>query len=194
MFDLGRLIVSVILYIVLISYSIVSLVVPVDASEPSANYPRIPAVSNTPPQVASWGYSPTVVVCRHAPVSEMQIKSAAKFWQNLGHTFEKVRYKNDPASACTSERPWGYIVIHLVTKEIRLEPEALAQTRFFVDNLTGKISWATIHMRSDVRETVLEHELGHALGFLHFNRIDHVMNQKWEMGGWDTLGLRSNQR
>ena len=176
------------------TYSIVNLVEPVGASEPSANYPRIPAVNNVPPHVASWARPPTIVVCQHAPISEVQIRSAAKFWQNLGYTFEKIRYKNDTVGACTSEKPWGYIVIHLVAKETRLDPEALAQTRFFVDNLTGKISWAAIHMRSDVRETVLEHELGHALGFLHFNRIDHVMNQKWEMGGWDTHGLRFNQR
>ena len=192
--DTVRFLVSVVLYFVLMTYSIVSLVEPVDASEPLANYPRIPAVSNIPPQVAHWSRPPTVLVCEYAPISEVQIKSAIKFWQNLGYTFEKVRYKDDPEGNCTSESPWGYIVIHLVAKETRLDPEALAQTRFFVDNLTGKISWAAIHMRSDVRETVLEHEIGHALGFLHFNRIDHIMNQKWEMGGWDTLGLRSSQR
>jgi len=194
MSDTVRFLVSVVLYFALMTYSIVSLVEPVDASETIANYPRVPAVNNVPPQVAMWSRPPVVLVCEHAPVSEIQIKSAVKFWQNLGYTFKKVRYKDDPEGACTSERPWGYIVIHLVAKETRLDPEALAQTRFFVDNLTGKISWAAIHMRPDVRETVLEHELGHALGFLHFNRINHVMNQKWEMGGWDTLGLRSAQR
>lgn len=194
MSDIARFLVSVVLYVVLISYSVVSLVEPVDASEPLTNYPRIPAVSNIPPQVASWSRPPTVIVCKHAPISQIQIKSAIKFWQNLGYRFENVKYKSDPTGACATEKPWGYIVIHLVDKETNLEPTALAQTHFFVDNLTGKINWATIKMRPDVRDTVLEHELGHALGFLHFNRIEHLMNQKWEMGGWDTLGLRASQR
>tara|TARA_R110002012_G_scaffold135982_2_gene290043 strand:+ start:253 stop:834 length:582 start_codon:yes stop_codon:yes gene_type:complete len=193
MSDLARIIISVALYVLLFGYSVISLVEPVDATEPLANYPRMPAIDNAPPQVAAWSLSPTVVVCQHAPISQIQIKSAIKFWQNLGYTFENVRYKEDPTGACTSDRPWGYIVIHLVDKKTKLEPTALAQTHFFVDNLTGKINWATIRMRPDVRETVLEHELGHALGFLHFNRIDHLMNQKWEMGGWDSLGLRSNR-
>jgi len=192
--DRIRIAISLIVYVVLFGYSVVSLVEPVDASEPVANYPRIPAVNNVPPQVAMWARPPTIIVCEFAPVSQIQIKSATKFWQNLGYRFENVRYKDDPSGVCNSDSPWGYIVIHLVEKGAKLDPTALAQTNFFVDNLTGKINWATINMRPDTRETVLEHEIGHALGFLHFNRIDHLMNQKWEMGGWDTYGLRSNQR
>lgn len=49
-------------------------------------------------------------------------------------------------------------------------------------------------MRKDVRETVLEHELGHALGFLHYNKINHIMNEKWAQGGWDKEGLESQPR
>lgn len=194
MSDNVRIVISLILYVILFSYSVISLVEPVDASEPLANYPRIPAVENVPPQVARWGVDPTVVVCEYAPVSHMQIRSATKYWKNLGYRFEAVRYKDDPTGACTTDKPWGYIVIHLVDKEAKMGETALAQTSFFVDNLTGKINWASIKMRPDVRETVLEHELGHALGFLHFNRINHLMNQKWEMGGWDSLGLDAYQR
>ena len=47
---------------------------------------------------------------------------------------------------------------------------------------------------NEIIETVLEHELGHALGYLHFNKINHVMNSKWTQGGWDTDGLERKQR
>ncbi len=73
-----------------------------------------------------------------------------------------------------------------------MEDKALAQTHFYVDNLTNKIQYAKIYMRRDIRETVLEHELGHALGFMHFNKINHIMNEKWEQGGWDSEGLRAS--
>ncbi len=92
------------------------------------------------------------------------------------------------------DAPTGYIVVHMVTAGIRLEEVALAQTRFYVDNLTNKIQYAKIYMRKDVRETVLEHELGHALGFLHYNKINHIMNEKWAQGGWDKEGLESQPR
>ena len=92
------------------------------------------------------------------------------------------------------DEPTGYIVIHMVTAAIRLDETALAQTRFYVDNVTNKITYAKIYMRSDIRETVLEHELGHALGFLHYNKINHLMNEKWAQGGWDQEGLGKNRR
>jgi predicted Zn-dependent protease len=88
----------------------------------------------------------------------------------------------------------GYILIHMVTEGVPLDETSLAQTRFYIDNDTSTIDWAIIYMRPDLRPTVLEHELGHALGFLHFNRINHLMNQKWEMGGWDTEGLKNSRR
>ena len=67
----------------------------------------------------------------------------------------------------------------------------LQANNFFVDNDTNKIEWATIYMRSDIKETVLEHEIGHALGYLHYNKINHLMNSKWTQGGWDSDGLKN---
>ncbi len=75
-----------------------------------------------------------------------------------------------------------------------MEATALAQTHFYIDNATNQVEYAVIYLRPDVRDTVLEHELGHALGFLHHNKINHLMNEKWTMGGWDTEGLRKAQR
>ena len=95
---------------------------------------------------------------------------------------------------CLMDEPMGYIVIHMVTAGIRLDETSLAQTRFYVDNMTNKISYAKIYMRKDVRETVLEHELGHALGFLHYNKINHLMNEKWTQGGWDKEGLEKKRQ
>ena len=185
---------SLIAYTLLLSWAIPNLSQPTYAASPVANYHRVPTIEDAPPQVARWLHSPTLVICDHAPVTEVQINSAVKFWENLGYEFEYVDYKRKLQSKCTNENPVGYILIHIVTKGVKLESTALAQTHFFVDNLTNKIDWAVIYMRPDVRDTVLEHELGHALGFLHFNKINHLMNQKWEMGGWDTEGLKNSQK
>jgi len=185
---------SLVVYTALLFWVVPNVPQRIYAADPVANYLRVPAIENAPPQVAIWARPPILIVCEYAPVSEVQINSAIKFWENVGHKFRRVNYKKSSQSICTNNKPTGYILIHLVTKGVKLEATALAQTHFIVDNLTNKIDWAVIYMRPDVRETVLEHELGHALGFLHFNKINHLMNQKWEMGGWDTEGLKNSQK
>tara|TARA_Y100000034_G_scaffold30565_1_gene37365 strand:- start:2081 stop:2605 length:525 start_codon:yes stop_codon:yes gene_type:complete len=167
------------------------------AADYVSNFERVPAVQNRPPQVGTWHAAPTVIVCEAAPISETQITSAVQFWKRLDYEFNRTQYKQTHSAvkdACQDKSPAGYIVIHLVTQGIKMEDTALAQTHFYVDNDTTEIEWAIIYIRNDIRATILEHELGHALGFLHFNQINHLMNEKWTMGGWDKEGLENKQR
>ena len=191
MIDCVKVVLFSAIYIALISFSICSLAVPSDASDYVSTYTRVPAVHNTPPKVGTWFITPTVIVCEYAPINQVQINSAIAFWTRLGYKFHTTQYKSDPLNTCSSTNPTGYIVIHLISSNIKMEDTSLAQTHFYVDNDTSEIEWATIYMRDDIRKTVLEHELGHALGFLHYNRINHLMNEKWTMGGWDKDGLES---
>ena len=194
MSDIMRIALSAIIYVVCFSMSIVLLAEPATAGAYVSNYDRIPLVNNQPPQVAKWGRTPTVIVCEHAPVKRSEIDKAVRFWKDLGYRFYTTQYKHDPLNKCQSENPVGYIVIHLVTLGVKMDETALAQTHFFIDNTTNQVEYAVIYLRPDLRETVLEHELGHALGFLHFNKINHLMNEKWMMGGWDTEGLQRARR
>ena len=159
------------------------------ASDYISNFERIPAVQDRPPRVATWKRTPTVVVCEHAPITESNVNKAVQFWKDLGYRFFTTQYHYDPLDKCTNPAPLGYIIVRLVHQDVRLDDDDLAQTHFFVDNDHKEIEWAIIYMKPNVRETVLEHELGHALGFLHFNKINHLMNEKWTQGGWDTEGL-----
>tara|TARA_R100000808_G_scaffold22517_1_gene49013 strand:- start:3647 stop:4231 length:585 start_codon:yes stop_codon:yes gene_type:complete len=192
--DITRIALGTLIYVLCFSLSVSLLAEPVKASDYVSNFDRIPLVNNKPPQVATWSLTPTVVVCEHAPVTEEQTEKAVDFWKRLGYRFYKTQYKYDPLNKCLTKTPKGYIVIHLVTAGIKMDETSLAQTHFFIDNSTNQIDYALIYLRTDVRETVLEHELGHALGFLHYNKINHLMNEKWMMGGWDTEGLRKARR
>ena len=154
---------------------------------------RVPAVQNVPPRVATWKRTPTIVVCEHAPVTQGAVKKAVKLWEDLGFNFFTTQYKYDPLNKCKSGTPVGYIVIHLVDTKIKMAEDDLAETHFFVNNDHSEIEWARIYLKPDVQETVLEHELGHALGYLHFNRINHLMNSRWAQGGWDTKGLERSR-
>ena len=191
---MAKIVLSLVAYVVLFASSVSMLAVPAAAGDYVGNFERMPLVEKRPPKVGTWKLTPTVIVCEHAPVTEVQIKSAVNFWKGLGYRFYSTQYKYDPLNKCLSKSPQGYIVIHLVTQGIRLEESSLAQTHFYVDNDTNEIQWARIYMRPDIRDTVLEHEIGHALGFLHYNMINHLMNQKWTMGGWDKDGLANKRR
>jgi len=187
----AKVVLSFVGYVVLFGLSIFLLAAPVSASDYVSNYIKIPAVQNTPPKIGKWLTTPTVIVCEYAPISRAQINSATAFWEQLGYRFYTTQYKYDPLNKCLSDNPIGYIVIHLVSSNIKMDDTSLAQTHFYVDNDTSEIEWAMIYMRDDIRKTVLEHEIGHALGFLHYNMINHLMNEKWTMGGWDKKGLEN---
>ena len=193
MSDITRLIIYLIAYVFLFGFSITMLAEPAAAGNYVSNFTRIPLVESRPPQVGSWKLTPTVIVCQYAPVERNQIDKAVDFWKKLGYRFYRTQYKYDPLNKCQSKAPKGYIVIHLTTLGVKMDESSLAQTHFYVDNQTGEIDWAVIYMK-DARETVLEHEIGHALGFLHFNKINHLMNEKWTMGGWDKDGLKNKRR
>lgn len=173
------------------------LISPVEASEYVSNFTTIPAVEHLPIRVATWKSTPIVIVCEHAPVTETQINSALTFWKDLGHYFQRVQYKHDPLDKCKQETPVGYILLRLVTQEVAstLDSDSLAVTHFYVDNTTNNVDWAVIYFKSsDIKETVLEHEIGHTLGYLHYDKFNHIMNSKWAQGGWDTKGLQIRHR
>lgn len=194
--DLFKISTSTILWLGLLGLGVCILPAPAEASNYVSNFKKIPAVENTPPQVAVWKRTPTVIVCEHAPVSKSQATAAVKFWENLGYKFFSTQYNYDPLNKCNNTTPVGYIIIHLVIQKLKLEEDDLAQTHFFVNNDNNEIEWAVIYMKSTsgIKETVLEHEIGHALGYLHFNKINHLMNSKWIQGGWDTEGLQKTYR
>ena len=162
-----------------------------------ARKPKILGYTTTTPLVeekitkfASWAYTPTVIICDHAPVEKAAALSAVRWWEKHGFRFYNTQYKHDPLKKCTAPNPEGHILVHLGWPDVFEKPENLAVTHFYVDNNTKDIRWAKIYLRMKPQETVLEHELGHALGYFHLNKPGHLMNEKLINGGWNDAGLR----
>jgi hypothetical protein len=161
-------------------------------SEYHSNYEKMPAINRMPPLVAKWAQPPNIVVCDTAPVDEIRVRSTIRFWESKGFRFGKLEFKRptpDAKAICSDTAPLGTIVIHLAPRTNTMEPTTLARTHFYVDNGTKKIRWAVINLRIEPPERVLEHEFGHALGFLHYNKSGHLMHESQPLGGWDTSGL-----
>ena len=184
----------IILYCILLLGILFLLVQKSEASEYEANFETIPAVDKSPLRVGTWKSPPTVVVCDPAPISQIHLVSAINFWERLGHTLKLGSYKTSNEKICADETPTGFVVITLVARDELSLRTSLAETRFFVNNYTGKVEWARIALVNDVRPTVLEHELGHALGYLHCDTEEHLMHSKWALTGWKTTGLARKQR
>ena len=145
-------------------------------------------------QVAQWERTPTVVICEHAPVERKDVRSAISWWTERGYFFYHGIYLrgNRTTEICRNPDPTGYILIHLVTQETFDPGDNLAVTHFYVDNDTREIHWAKIYLKPRVRERVLEHELGHALGWMHTKQRGHLMNEKLIYGGWKDNGLKKH--
>jgi hypothetical protein len=143
-------------------------------------------------QVANWKGIPSIVVCPHTPIDRDQVKEALNVWKKLGYVFYSTIYFKDSRAAlvCQNPDPNGYIIIDLVTQDTFGNLDDLAVTHFYVDNDTKELYWARIYLKTNVRERVLEHELGHAVGWMHSVEKGHLMHEKLINGGWNISGLK----
>jgi hypothetical protein len=144
------------------------------------SYPKI---------IGFWALKPTIKVCSIAPIPESRVRTAVAYWKKLGYEFEETIY-NDESMSCVMGPTFGEIVITLPGGAF--DWDKLATTRTTRNTLTGLMVSSKIHLptASWPKERVLEHEIGHALGWSHTFRLRHIMNEDWIRGGYDSAGMR----
>jgi len=140
-----------------------------------------------PQQKAKWKIIPTIRVCASTKVPTYRAVQAARYWESAGYTFKDIR--KDPLSTCMNPHI-GEIIITL--PEIGFADSHMASTRIYTNNETGDIVKAKIHIlpKNSRKDRVLEHELGHALGWMHYRQRFHIMHPNWYQGGYDRSGIR----
>jgi hypothetical protein len=153
--------------------------------------PKFQLVTRTNvPLQGLWTMKPKVVICDGA-VRLSRAEQAVQFWERLGYEFESVESSNDPASCHTPDI--GVIKIILPSAETNMNNN-LAVTKTFriletSENIRADIM---IHSFASRKPLVLEHEIGHALGWYHINKYGHLMNPQYERLGHNTLGYTSS--
>ena len=151
---------------------------------------KIHTLSKGPTKNGAWAVAPNIYVCKNAPVTEKRLQTALNFWRELGYSFGDI-YFNDESYGCINERlGYGGITIDLIGQKFR-EPN-IGMTWNWIHNKTNEIVKSRIEIKSSWGKSprVLEHEIGHALGWLDFKKRNHLMNHKWIEGGLDTNGLQ----
>lgn len=129
----------------------------------------------------SWKRPPTIVVCyEEFPV--YLLYRAIDFWQMRGKEFEGV-IPSGPSGLCAIDSIPNTIIIRRALYD-QLRPEELAITKRMSDT-NGNMVAAVIYFKEDKlhHNLIIEHELGHALGYGHVNKHKHIMNPYHERMG-----------
>jgi predicted Zn-dependent protease len=153
----------------------------------SGKKPANAFVIGKPTKKADWETVPKVRVCASTQLIMSRVDTAVKYWEKLGYEF-KYTYK-DFVIDCMEPR-YGEIIITL--PEGNFSAHHMAATRLYTSTRSGKIVMAKIFIlpKNGRKERVLEHEIGHALGWSHYSQKTHIMHPDWQYGGYDSKGLR----
>ncbi len=150
---------------------------------------HVPAfVIGQPHRSAHWVHEPDIRVCADTKVSAFRINQAVSFWKKLGYKFGSIRM--DPSPMCMRAY-YGEILITL--PESGFKNDQIASTRVYSRTNTEEIVKAKIFImpKDSQKVRVLEHEIGHAIGWTHYNKKFHIMHSAWIYGGYDSSGLRN---
>jgi hypothetical protein len=147
-------------------------------------------VIGQPRQKSEWSTEPSIRICRDTEVSAYRINHAISYWEKLGYKFGSVTFDSSPT--CMNSY-YGEILITL--PESGFSSTQMAATRVSTRISDGVIIKAKIFImpRNAKRVRVLEHEIGHALGWSHYNQKFHIMHENWMLGGYDSKGLRNER-
>ena len=149
-------------------------------------------VFGPPVQAAEWRIEPTVIICQGAPVKLARVEQAVDFWRKLGYNIGEVIVSDEHDFSCMREIILvGEILITLVSQDFHMS-EHLAVTRTWIHKDTNQILKAKIEIMSGWgdSERIMEHELGHAMGWRDYNQTGHLMHSEWAIGGHNIKGLK----
>lgn len=134
------------------------------------------------PVRGQWQNDPVVVVCNDSPFSIEQVEEVVQRWENRGHTFSAIIMEWD---TCPNQID-GFILVKSAGANFPADKSGIARTS--IDSETGEIYSSTIEIFR-IELIILEHEIGHALGYDHVSRRGHLMFPDFEGLGRDDEGL-----
>ncbi len=152
-------------------------------------------VFGDPVQTAAWDVIPDIIICDGAPVSLQRVENAAEYWRHLGHNIGEVTVASHNNYGCINQIALvGTIQINLASQSFDMARQ-IGLTKTWSIKDTKEIFKSRIEVMSGWGDTerIMEHELGHALGFRDYNQTGHIMHSDWSRGGLNAKGLKNNR-
>lgn len=147
-----------------------------------------------PNRIACFEEHPIVIVCSSSQYSEIEIDNSLSYWEDLGYEFFDVVYGFNCNSNTTGSNS---IVIDAAGPSFddgnNRSFHRFGKTTITYMKQTEEILSARIEILVS-QERVLEHEIGHALGWGHADIPGHIMHPLISNGGWDSSGLESEPK
>ena len=130
--------------------------------------------------IGEWDDDPIVVVCPDSQITSYRVHKAVEWWGIRGYDIAYIHFDNEGTICDKSYWSEGIIFI-------RATGELLPNTYAVTSRLTilNKMISANIIIPNEqkYRPRLLEHELGHAFGMRHVEKIGHMMHPIHEQGG-----------
>ena len=137
-------------------------------------------------KIVFWDSPPAIRVCASSPADIHTVATGASWWRELGYEFDLIYTDN-----CHESIRYSTITIILDQGEL-IQNNLLGRTTFYSNDETNEIYWAIIELATPLVPRVLEHEMGHALGWMHLNKQGHMMHPRHHQGGWAADSLIGN--
>ena len=140
-----------------------------------------------------WERPPDILICPESNIKTERVRKATRYWNNLGYSFGSVQTALPGNFRCASGDPYmNEIIIDIPSQNFSFG-QHLGTTRTWWRTDTGQIIKAKIEIATgwENEERVIEHELGHAIGWKDNTLRGHIMNRSWSAGGLNSRGLRN---
>lgn len=141
-----------------------------------------------------WNQTPDIRVCSTREISNSRLAESLYFWKKLGYKFGNIYWDSDANSlSCKNMGKKGEITIMLYSNNMDFAIEdKMSVTRTWYNTRNKNIEKSVILLwgKQSIKRNVLEHEIGHALGWSHYNHtFGHIMSQRYDRIGSNTSGL-----
>ena len=140
-----------------------------------------------------WAYTPDIKICPGAGITKPRVKQALSFWSNVGYRFGNITVVENEGRPCSAMI--GEIAFRIPTQEeisTAVQDHQLGVAKTQIDRFTMQILSADIYFQritASHSQRLVEHEVGHALGWKHHNRASHIMNSSLSQAGESKIGM-----
>ena len=144
-----------------------------------------------------WVDAPNIRICPDANIARERVQTALSTWERYGYRFGRIIMHVENGYPCEAQT--GEIAFRLPTQEEishAVQNSQLGVTKTQIHTPTKQIIASDIYFQTRVAShssKIVEHELGHALGWEHHNRRGHIMNPRLDETGYSFIGVERSR-